>query len=195
MSQDSSQPSFWTIRYRDHVTPWDAGGVPADLHTFARTLPQGARILIPGCGTGYEVGFLAERGYDVLAIDFSPEAIELARATLGHFADRLQLADFFEFDPGALPFDAVYERAFLCALPRKTWARYAQRMTELLAPGKALAGFFFYGDNPRGPPFGTAPAELHGLLDGSFELIEDRVATESLPVFQGGERWQVWRRR
>ena len=33
MSQDSSQPSFWTTRYRDHVTPWDAGGVPADLRT------------------------------------------------------------------------------------------------------------------------------------------------------------------
>lgn len=194
MAQDSSQPEFWDTRYRDHVTPWDAGGVPPDLRAFARTLAAGTRILIPGCGSGHEV-ILAESGLDVLAIDFSPQAIELAKQRMGSSADRVQLADFFAFDPGPTPFEVIYERAFLCALPRALWPRYGERMADLLRPGKRLAGFFYYGDNPRGPPFGTSPAELHGLLDAAFELIEDRPATGSLPVFQGGERWQVWRRR
>jgi SAM-dependent methyltransferase len=192
---DSSQPDFWDTRYRDHLTPWDAGGVPADLRSFAQTLPAKSRVLIPGCGSGYEVIFLAKIGLDVLAIDFSVQAIEAAKQQVGLLADRVQLADFFAFDPGSNPFDVIYERAFLCALPRKLWSRYAEHMTELLPPQKRLVGFFFYGDNPRGPPFGTSPAELHGLLDAAFELVEDRAATESLPVFQGGERWQIWRRR
>ncbi len=195
MPQDSSQADFWDTRYRDHVMPWDAGGVPADLRTFAQTLPVKSRILIPGCGSGYEVIFLAEGGLDVLAIDFSPQAIELARQRVGHLADRVRFADFFAFDPGSNPFEVIYERAFLCALPRRLWSRYAERMAELLPPHKRLAGFFYYADNPRGPPFGTSPAELHGLLDAAFELVEDRPASESLPVFQGGERWQVWQRR
>jgi SAM-dependent methyltransferase len=176
------------------VTPWDAGGVPPDWKAFVETLPSQARILIPGCGSGYEVYDLARRSFDVTAIDFSSSAIEAAQAQLGVFADRVRLADFFSFDPHG-KFDVVYERAFLCALPRKMWGAYALRMTELVQPGGRLAGFFFYANNPKGPPFGTSAAELHSLLDAGFELVEDRAARESLPVFGDGERWQVWSRQ
>jgi SAM-dependent methyltransferase len=191
---NSSRPEFWDTRYRDHVMPWDAGGVPADVRAFADRLPERARLLVPGCGSGYEVGYLAQRGFDVLAIDFSPEAVELAKRNAGPFADRVQHADFFAFDPGPQRFDAIYERAFLCALPRNIWPAYAVRMAQLLSTGMLLAGFFFYSDAPRGPPFGTSATELHELLDCVFELTEDRPASESLPVFEGGERWQTWRR-
>jgi SAM-dependent methyltransferase len=193
--QDSSLPDFWDSRYRDRVTPWDAHGVPTDLRAFAATLAPGMRVLVPGCGSGHELRCLAEVGAEVLAIDFSIEAVARAKENASSLADRILLADFFEFDPGPEAFNVVYERAFLCALPRKLWPRYAARMAELLGPGKRLAGLFFYGDNPRGPPFGTSPEELHRLLDPGFELTEDRVAAESLAVFQGGERWQIWRRR
>jgi SAM-dependent methyltransferase len=194
MAQDSSLPEFWETRYRERVTPWDAHGVPADLRAFATTLSAGMRVLVPGCGSAHELRCLAETGADVLAIDFSIEAVELAKRNAGPFAERIRHADFFQFEPGA-GFDVVYERAFLCALPRKMWRRYATRMTELLGKGRRLAGFFFYRDDPKGPPYGTSPEELHALLDYAFELVEDRAAAESLAVFQGGERWQVWRRR
>jgi len=194
MAQDSSLPDFWETRYHDNVTPWDAGRSPRDLLDFAQTLPTGARILIPGCGSGYEVMDLSRLGFDVLAIDFSQAAVDRARALLGAQSALVQFADFFAFDVGPPPLDVVYERAFLCALPRKLWQAYADRMAELLQPSKLLAGFFFYRDSPRGPPFGTSPAELHQLLDPTFELIEDRPAADSLAVFEGGERWQVWRR-
>jgi SAM-dependent methyltransferase len=191
---DSSKPDFWEQRYRDRVMPWDAGRVPADLRGFLRAVAPGARVLVPGCGSAYEVYYLAENGFQVLAVDFSVQAVELARRNLGCFADLVQLADFFDFDSGSRPFDLIYERAFLCALPRTLWSAYASRCAELLAPGGLLAGFYFYGSDPQGPPFGTSPQELHGLLDPHFEQIEDRHATESLPVFGGGERWQAWRR-
>ncbi len=193
--QDSSLPEFWDTRYRDGVTPWDAHGAPVDLRAFAATLAPGTRILVPGCGSAHELRCLSEAGAEVLAIDFSAEAVERAKENAGPLADRILLADFFEFDPGPRAFDVIYERAFLCALPRELWARYAARIAELLDPGKRLVGFFFYNDSPRGPPFGTSPEELHGLLDPSFELVEDRVAAQSLAVFQSGERWQIWRRR
>ncbi len=191
---DSSLPDFWDVRYRDGVTPWDAGCSPPELRAFVQTLRPGARVLIPGCGAGYEVRELAELGFDVLGIDFSEAAVAAAQKELGAHAERIRFADFFAFDAGA-GFEAIYERAFLCALPRKMWPAYAQRMSDLLEPGGTLAGFFFYGDKPRGPPFGTSAPELHGLLDSAFELTEDRVAIESLPVFEGAEHWQTWRRR
>jgi SAM-dependent methyltransferase len=194
LAQDSSEADFWETRYRDGVMPWDAGKVPADLRAWRPKVNAGARILIPGCGSAHEAYYLAENAFDVLAIDFSPAAVELARHNLACFGDIVRLADFFEFDAGP-GFDLIYERAFLCALPRKMWQRYAERCAQILRPGGAIAGFFFFADSPKGPPFGTSAAELDALLGPAFTLEEDRPVRESIAVFAGRERWMVWRRR
>ena len=194
MAQDSSKSDFWESRYRDHTTPWDAGKVPDALRDYTKRIKSGSRILIPGCGSAYEAGYLAENGFDVLAIDFSPAAVELAKKNLFRFGDIVRLADFFEFDYGK-PYEVIYERAFLCALPPRMWPQYAPRMAQLLRPGGELAGFFFFRETEKGPPFGTTPEALHALLDPHFDLVEDRMATDSIPVFQDAERWQVWRKR
>jgi SAM-dependent methyltransferase len=193
MAQDSSRPEFWDTRYRGGVTPWDAGAVPLRLERFLEGLPS-SRVLVPGCGAGHEVKAFAERGHEVLAIEFSDAAIEAARRGLGPLADRVRKADFFAFE--AAPFDMVYERAFLCALPRSLWPQWAARVAEVLRPGGRLAGFFYLDDNPRGPPFGTTKGQLASLLAG-FELQEDQAIpdSESIPVFKGKEVWQVWMRR
>ena len=194
MAQDSSKPEFWETRYRDQIIPWDAGKVPASLLEYARKLSPRVRILIPGCGSAYEAAYLKELGFDVLAIDFSQAAIEVAQKSLGRFADIVRLADFFDFDAGR-PFGVIYERAFLCALPRKMWSSYVGRCAELLNPNGVIAGFYFFADTPKGPPFGTTQAELEALMRPEFERIEDRPVADSIAVFEGKERWQVWRRR
>jgi len=168
--------------------------VPDSLCVYARTLPSHARILIPGCGSAYEAAFLAGEGFDVVAIDFSPAAVETARKNLADLANIVRLADFFEFD-SRKPFDVIYERAFLCALPRTMWNSYADRCAELLNPGGVIAGFFFFSDTPKGPPFGTSQAELDRLMQQRFDRIEDHPVTDSIEVFAGKERWQVWRRK
>jgi len=194
LAQDSSKSDFWESRYRDHTTPWDAGKVPDALRDYTKRIKSGSRILIPGCGSAYEAGYLAENGFDVLAIDFSPAAVELAKKNLFRFGDIVRLADFFEFDYGK-PYEVIYERAFLCALPPRMWPQYAPRTAQLLRPGGELAGFFFLRETEKGPPFGTTPEALHALLEPHFDLVEDRMATDSIPVFQDAERWQVWRKR
>jgi SAM-dependent methyltransferase len=192
MAQDSSRPDFWDSRFRDGVTPWDAGGVPPRLIAYVEARKSELRVLIPGCGTGYEAKLFTERGHHVVAIDFSDAAVEAARRKLGL---QIRKADFFALDEGA--FDLVYERAFLCALPRARWPDWGRRMAELVRPGGELAGFFFLDDNQRGPPFGTSRAELNALLAPGFDLSEEAVVppADSIPVFKGKEIWQVWRRR
>lgn len=193
MAQDSSRPEFWESRYRDGVIPWDAGKVPESLPGFARTLVPGARVLIPGCGSGYEAAYLAQNKFHVLAIDFSPAAVAAARRTLGDRADIVRLADFFADDLGD-PFDVIYERAFLCALPRTMWDSYATRCAELLKPNGVIAGFFFFAQTPKGPPFGTSAAELKALLGRDFSKTQDEAVADSIDVFAGKERWMVWQR-
>ena len=164
------------------------------MREYLPRIPRGGRVLIPGCGSAYEAGYLAEHRFDVLAIDFSPAAVELAKKNLSRFGDMVKLADFFEFDYGK-PYDVIYERAFLCALPPRMWRQYAPRTAQLLRPSGELAGFFFFKATEKGPPFGTTPEALHALLDPCFELVEDKTVTDSIPVFEGFERWQVWLRR
>jgi len=189
--RDASKPEFWEKRFRENFTPWDAGGTPSALEQFLKVEPRGRRVLIPGCGSGYEVRAFADAGHEVLAVDFAPAAVERARKILGPLAERVRLADFFEFDADA-PFDLVYERAFLCSLPRPLRPGYAERARELLAPRGRLAGLFFFEDGERGPPFGVKAGELELLLGGRFERIIDMSVSDSIPIFQGKERWQVW---
>ena len=194
MAQDSSKPEFWETRYRDGVIPWDAGKVPPALRDYAKRIAPGSRILIPGCGSAYEAYYLLESAFDALAIDLSPAAVEAARRNLACFADSVRIADFFAFDFGK-PYDVVYERAFLCALPPRMWPQYASRMADLIRPGGALAGFFFFKETEKGPPFGTTPGALHELLEPFFTLTEDRPTEDTIEVFRGAEHWQVWMRR
>ena len=167
--------------------------MPPHLERWS-TAPS-SRILIPGCGSGYEVRLFTEAGHDVLAIDFSAEAVQAARRALGPLAKRVRQADFFHLKEP--PFDLVYERAFLCALPRERWPDWARRMGELVRPGGELAGFFYMEDNQRGPPFGTSRDQLASLLGADFRLTSEQAVppVESIPVFRGKEIWQVWERR
>jgi len=191
--QDASKPEFWEQRFRENFTPWDAGRVPSDLERFLKTEPP-LRVLIPGCGSGYEVRAFAEAGHEVLAVDFAPAAVERAKLILGTLSDRVRLADFFEADLGR-PYDLVYERAFLCSLPRALRPRYAERVAELLGARGRIAGFFFFEDGERGPPFGLKSGELELLLSDRFEETEDRTVHDSIPIFAGKERWKIWRVR
>lgn len=152
------------------------------------------RILVPGCGSGYEVRAFAERGHDVLGIDFSDAALDNARRRLGKLADRVRKADFFQL--AEEPFDLVYERTFLCALPRRAWPEWARSIARLVRRGGRLAGFFYIDDNERGPPFGISLNQLHELLDATFVQEEEEAipAEQSVPVLAGKEVWQVWRR-
>lgn len=192
-SRDPSAPEFWSERFENDFTPWDRGGVPDALRQFAAQSKRPYTTLIPGCGTAYEVAYLSEAGWDVIAIDFSAAAVEAAHKVLGRWAERVVQADFFDFAPAA-SVELIYERAFFCALPPQLRPAVVARWAELLPPGGLLAGFFFFDDALKGPPFGIAPAELEALLGPCFERIVDEAVTDSLAVFAGKERWQVWRR-
>ena len=169
--------------------------MPPSLRDWLEKNRPGKRILIPGCGTGYEVRAFAERGYDVLAIDFSDAALETARRELGKLAGSVRKADFFQL--AEEPFDLVYERTFLCSLPRRAWPEWARGIARLVRPGGRLAGFFYLDDNERGPPFGIDAARLTELLGENFEKEEDEriPAEQSVPLLAGKEVWQVWKRR
>ncbi len=221
-NRDPRTAAFWDQRFEGAFTPWDRGGVPIQLAAWLQTgkpvsdpqgltLARGRRVsvsdpagqtpglpvstaLIPGCGSAHELQAFCQAGWDATAIDFSPAAVAAAQQTVGPWRAHVVLADFFEYQPPA-PLDVIYERAFLCAMPRDMWPRVAERWAQLLPEGGLLLGYFYFGDQPKGPPFGASRQQLDQLMSAHFELEWDEAVDDSIPVFQGKERWMAWRRK
>jgi SAM-dependent methyltransferase len=139
--QRPEHPDFWCKRFGDGVTPWDAGGVPSAFERFVLAQAVPLATLIPGCGSAWEAARLAALQWPVTALDFSPQAVAAARRVLDGADVELMCDDFFTFLP-TRDYALIYERAFLCALPRSRWADWGKRVAELLRPGGLLAGFF-----------------------------------------------------
>jgi SAM-dependent methyltransferase len=193
---DSSQTQFWVKRWEGGKLPWDLGDIPPSLVSFlTRNRPSPTSVLIPGCGTGYEVRAFHEAGHAVTAIDFSGPAVAHAREVLGSLGDRVIQGNFFKHDFGATTYGLVYERGFLCSLPPARWPEYAARMARLVMPGGRLVGLFLYGHEPEPPPYPMTQEVATGLLGKSFRLINSSdVGGQSVAVYQGMERWQEWER-
>jgi SAM-dependent methyltransferase len=192
-ASDSNQPNFWTARYAAGKTPWDFGGVPSALKSFLERSSVPGTVLIPGCGSGYEIQAFHAAGYDVSAIDFSPAAVDQAKRVLGSLAERVILGDFFTYDFGQRRFDLLYERTFLCSMTPTRWPEYVNRMADLLLPGGRLIGVFLYGQRrSSGPPFPITQSEAEQLFKKRFHLVRSEATTDSLPLFRDMERWQEW---
>jgi thiopurine S-methyltransferase len=204
--QHADHPDFWDKRFQSGHMPWQDGEMhselprhlPRLLHCLGKRGGDGGnaaplqdlRILIPGCGHAFEAIWFARLGAQVVALDFSATAIARARQ---HWPGELIHADFFTYAPQG-DFDLIFERAFLCALPRRRWPDYVRQCARLLKPGGGLAGFFFYGEENKGPPFAANETRLQELFAPTFTRADDRAVQHPLPIFPG-ERWQVWLRQ
>jgi SAM-dependent methyltransferase len=192
---DSTHPDFWNTRYAVGKTPWDFGGVPAALSSFLKRSPGAGTVLIPGCGSGYEIRAFQQAGHEVTAIDFSLEAVKRAKDVLGLLSARVIPGDFFRHDFGGTKFDLIYERTFLCSLPPECRRDYERRMAGLLARGGRLVGIFLYGEEKEPPPYPMTDATAKKLFSKNFRLERTEEVDDSLEIFRGMEKWQEWGRK
>ena len=125
--QRPEHPEFWCKRFGEGVTPWDAGKVPSALGDFIATHATPLNTLIPGCGSAWEAAHLAEIGWPVTALDFSPVAIEKAREVLAGAKVNLLCADFFTFTPDSSPLSANSRRTSARGVPASRAARRTPR--------------------------------------------------------------------
>ncbi len=153
---------FWEQRFAAGNTPWDRGEANPQLSAW---LASGAlkpcRILIPGCGSGYEAAVLAKAGFEITALDYAPVAIERTHKLLDAAKLKATLieADALAWQPQQ-PFDAIYEQTCLCALYPDEWRAYADQLHRWLTPGGRLFALFVQYAWPgaadgsiQGPPY------------------------------------------
>jgi SAM-dependent methyltransferase len=197
----------WRVRWVEGRTGWDLGGPHPALEKLLteardwRLLPDRARILEPGAGRAHNGAALARQGYQVISFDLVPEAIEEARRLYDGVAGlELAVADAFALPPAWVgAFDAVFDRAMLCALPPARRRDYLRSMFEALVPGGAFLSLPFteveYPPGGSGPPFALPMPELERLMSPGFALVhaEERPLPDDIKIRR--EMICVWRRR
>jgi SAM-dependent methyltransferase len=137
-----------------------------------------ARVADLGCGTGTLSLLLAQEGYAVDGVDFSPEMVRRAQDKAGH------LATFVEGDAGAPPlapasYDVVLSRHVLWAMPSPAAA--LERWLGLLRPGGRL--LLVEGNGSTGA--GLSAEETVALVRATGREATLRRMPE--PVFWGRE--------
>lgn len=85
IAASSTQGGGWDDSWKGGATPWDAGSPqPALTSTLqdpetSKLIPTKGGGLVAGCGRGYDVLCLADRGLEVVGADISETAVQKAR--------------------------------------------------------------------------------------------------------------------
>ena len=191
----------WEQRWQDATTPWDAGVSPPTLTKLVADSAALGRVLVPGCGAGYDVLTLAQRAEVVVGLEVAPTAQRrfdsLAAGVETTGSATVVVADFFDFEPEAR-FDVIWDYTFLCALDPARRQAWAARVDALLAPDGELWTLIFPVHpvplNPGRPPHPMSPELLRALLEPTFAAIELEPVTGSHPGREGKEWFGRWRR-
>lgn len=197
------QQGFWAERWRAGQTAFHVPEVNRRLIAHVDRLPPvPARVLVPLCGKSHDLGWLADRGHQVVGVEFveqavraffdergvAPQAGQLGgQLALTSGAITLLAGDFFAVDANAIGrFPAVWDRAALVAVAPEQQRAYLGHLRSLVADDGCVLLVSFDHDLPSGPPFAIPGAALAALCDGLFtlDLLEDADILEQEPKFK-----------
>lgn len=165
---------YFELKYLFRKTPWDTEVTPPEIVELSESgkLAPG-RALDLGCGTGTNAIYLAQRGWEVVGVDFSALAVYRARRRaqragvkcVFHWADVTDLGFLQPY------FSLALDIGCLHSIPRAKWPRYAMELARLVQRGGLYMLYAFLP--PRnagmsGEGRGIAPEEVVALFAPAF---------------------------
>lgn len=178
---------YWKERYQKKETGWDLGEVSPPIKAyFDKIENKEIKILIPGCGNGYEGRYLFNKGFiNVHLLDFASEPLETFFLNTPSFPQgNLHNEDFFRHKG---KYDIIVEQTLFCAIDPKLRIDYAQHLRSLLNDGGKVIGLLFNRDFPSGPPFGGTKNEYVTYFTPNFSRIKMDNCYNSIAPRKGSE--------
>ena len=169
----------WDERYG--ADEYAYGKEPNDfLAEQYRVIPQG-RVLCLAEGEGRNAVFLAEQGYEVIAVDSSVEGMKKARQLADEKSVSIEtlVVDLNDYDMEPESLDGVV--SIFCHLPKPLREKLHSKVVKALKPGGVLLLEAYtpeqlqYGTG--GPPVAELTMQLNDLLN-EFSELEARYAVE-----------------
>jgi methyl halide transferase len=168
----------WNQRYVDADTPWDSGIPSEELTRFVDAgLVKPCRALELGCGTGTNAIFLAQRGFQVTAVDISETAINKAKEKAEKAGVSIELirADVTDFSAAGKPFKFVFDRGTYHVVRNFNIGGLQRTLSTVVEPGGyylVLAGNANEDAPPdKGPPRVAAHELCKELEFDCFDLV------------------------
>ena len=135
--------------YNKHAEEFTASTFEVDMESlyqpFLAELPEGARILDVGCGSGRDTLAFKKKGYQVDSIDYSKELVKKASRLTGI---PIKLKSFYEVDDYEA-YDGIWACASLLHCERSRLAEVIGKLISALKPGGMLYMSFKYGTTER----------------------------------------------
>ncbi len=166
---------FWDLLYLFKKTPWDTGITPPEITALidSQRLRSPGRALDLGCGTGTNVIYLAQHGFDVIGIDISIRAISIARRK-ARSADVAQRTRFERGDVTLVTkwvdfesIDFAFDIGCFHRLEADARRRYVAGLTAVLKPG---AIYMLYAFEPSADRGGVTLDEIAARFDRAYRL-------------------------
>lgn len=181
--------NFW-------ITAWEEGRTGFHQKNFHPKLVQyfprlaslkDQRVLVPLCGKTHDMLFLFKQGLKVQGVElFEPAVAEFFQENNlpdpiieknDVFTDyqlndiTISVGDFFALSEKE-PYDFVYDRAALVALPESMRKDYAKKISRLMKPqGKILLITYDYiPEEMTAPPFSVPDSEIQKLYAKNFSI-------------------------
>ncbi len=157
----------WNERYAGEQLVWSSG--PNRLFASLTEKLEPGRALDAGCGEGRNAIWLAERGWEVEAVDFSSVAIEKARQIARRRNARV------DFRVGDMRFAALRKGGYDLVAMLYLHTSPKERRTWLPRVASAVAGsglFIYIGHDPSNIDKGVGGPQDGSLLSGCGEVSE-----------------------
>ncbi len=192
------QADFWLERWEQKQIGFHEEEINSHLQNFWRKLklPANSKIFVPLCGKSKDILWLLAQGYQVLAVELSPIAVEefftenhLEAQITEHKefqcwkSENLTIyqGDFFNLNSNDLAdCTAVYDRASMIALPAEMRQKYLQHLKKIVpALSRTLLITLEYDQNVmQGPPFSISENEVQQSFGENSQI--ERLFSEDI---------------
>ena len=134
---------YYAARAREYERIYDKPERQGDLRRLEALLPRalaGRRVLELACGTGYWTPFLIREAESILAVDASPETLELAAAKpLPPGRVEFRVADVYDLPDELGLFDGAFAGFWWSHVLLSDQARFLESLDRRLLPGAQVA--------------------------------------------------------